>query len=708
MGMMDTCSDHGEQQFFDALEEVTEFSESRLDCQGNSYSGSRGSVSLSSSTQFDIWIQRPESVEARRSKFFNWLGMDVDKSSNDDSKDNCGFEEEVDRIPSMSGPVLRSPSFDKRLSSNWSSTSCSSVNDSELHGDLIRKENLDGGKESNVADQNRESVSDIVVRIERTDRCSSSSSTSSEFSMVGNTTMGSSVWPTKSVKKWWLSRLRSFTCVMESGDESCKCDLTAGARIQRVKVHQSKKQSKELSALYFGQNIQAHKGAILAMKFSPDGQFLASAGEDGIVRIWQVVEDDRSNEHDIPDMDPSCVYFTMDHLSELKPLSMDRGKSGKFRRTSDSACVVLPPKVFRLLEKPLHEFQGHTGEILDISWSRHNCLLSSSVDKTVCLWAVGLDHCLKVFPHNDYVTCVQFNPVDDNYFVSGSIDGKVRIWEISHCKVVNWTEIKDIVTAVCYRPDGQGGIIGTITGSCRFYTISDNQLELDAPIFLHNKKKSSGKRITGFQFSPQDPSKVMVSCADSQVRVIQGVNVIGKYKSLRSTGSYCSAFLTSDGRHIVSASEDSNVYVWKCIDIDYQDPSQIKKVKSCERFLSNASVALPWPGLQIENRRRGWRNGASSGTPHGGCSVLSPANFSCGQEYIFESYCSKGSALWPEEKLLTRSPLGITSSIHKSEYKFLRTCQSISDSHAWGLVIVTAGWDGQIRSFHNYGLPVPH
>lgn len=53
------------------------------------------------------------------------------------------------------------------------------------------------------------------------------------------------------------------------------------------------------------------------------------------------------------------------------------------------------------------------------------------------------------------VTCVQFNPVDDNCFISGSIDGKVRIWEISDCKVVNWTETKDIVTAVCYRPDGQ-------------------------------------------------------------------------------------------------------------------------------------------------------------------------------------------------------------------------------------------------------------
>lgn len=32
------------------------------------------------------------------------------------------------------------------------------------------------------------------------------------------------------------------------------------------------------------------------------------------------------------------------------------------------------------------------------------------------------------------------------------------------------------------------------------------------------------------QFLPQDPSKILVTSADSKVRIIDGVNVIGKYK----------------------------------------------------------------------------------------------------------------------------------------------------------------------------------
>lgn len=55
------------------------------------------------------------------------------------------------------------------------------------------------------------------------------------------------------------------------------------------------------------------------------------------------------------------------------------------------------------------------------------------------------------------VTCIHFNPVDDRYFISGSLDAKVRIWSIPDRQVVDWIDLHEMVTAACYTPDGQVG-----------------------------------------------------------------------------------------------------------------------------------------------------------------------------------------------------------------------------------------------------------
>lgn len=53
------------------------------------------------------------------------------------------------------------------------------------------------------------------------------------------------------------------------------------------------------------------------------------------------------------------------------------------------------------------------------------------------------------------MTCTQFNPVDENYFISGSIDGKVRIWGVNEKRVVDWADVRDVITAICYHPNGK-------------------------------------------------------------------------------------------------------------------------------------------------------------------------------------------------------------------------------------------------------------
>ncbi|XP_015077180.1 WD repeat-containing protein 44-like [Solanum pennellii] len=700
---MGSISDDEECVFFDASENIGQVPDLGSNEPQVLKSSSRIDNCVTSSYQYDVWSRSPSSVRERRREFFSWMGEDlVDVYGSSDS--SC----ESERIMESSEAVVRTSILEDEFPSQQVHLPGLSVGVLGSYKELdsnetfvCRSGNPDGGSECDVHDQAE--TNHKTMKLERQQLGQQ------EFEAYGDAGRKLNV-----VKRSLISRLRSLTCIVNDRGRTnnSKVDSSSAvqrSRVQRTKVHHRKKRLNELSGLFVGQDIQAHEGSILTMKFSLDGQYLASAGEDKIVRVWQVVEDERSDEVDIPDLDPSCMYFTVNHLSQLAPLVTEKERINKLRglkKTTGSSCVIFPPKVFRILEEPLHVFQGHSGDILDISWSENNYLLSSSTDKTVRLWQVGYDKCLKVFSHSNYVTCVQFNPVNDNYFISGSIDGKVRIWAINSGQVVTWTDLKDIVTAISYRPDGKGGIIGSIEGACCFFSFIDDEIQLEKQICLVSKKKSLCKRITGFQFLPQDPSKVIVTCADSLVRILSGINVIGKYRGLRNAGSHLSAAFSSDGKHIISASEDSNVYLWNCHIPEETSVSQPEAVRSFEFFYSDASIAIPWSGLKNVNHENQCHSQVLSQSLNNFPLGASPC-FSLGQGLFLEAI-PKGSATWPEEKLPLSSPRFVPSAMCKSQYKFLKSsCQSSSSSHAWGLVIVTAGYDGRIRSYHNYGLPSP-
>ncbi|KAI8006835.1 WD repeat-containing protein 44 [Camellia lanceoleosa] len=508
---------------------------------------------------------------------------------------------------------------------------------------------------------------------------------------------------------------------------------------ERVRVRQYGKSCKEITALYKSQEIRAHSGSIWTIKFSLDGKYLASAGEDCVIHVWQVVETERKGDllMDKPvDGNSNLLFFangspeptSVSPNLENHPEKKRRGRSSTSRKSVSLDQILVPETVFALSEKPICSFQGHLNDVLDLSWSKSQHLLSSSMDKTVRLWHLSSKSCLKVFSHSDFVTCIQFNPVDDRFFISGSIDAKVRIWSIPDRQVVDWNDLHEMVTAACYTPDGQGALVGSYKGSCHLYNTSENKLQQKGQINLQNKKKKSHhKKITGFQFAPGSSSEVLITSADSRIRVIEGVDLVHKFKGFRNTNSQISASLTANGNYVVSASEDSHVYVWKH-EGDSQ-PSRSKGVtvtRSYEHFhCQDVSMAIPWPGMcdswGFQDRSSGEQsrlgddldevstanhpptpveeiNGNESTLLASACptSPLHGTISSATNSYFFDRI----SATWPEEKLL------LTAKNHSPRVS-VDFSNSINQSRsAWGMVIVTAGLRGEIRTFQNFGLPV--
>lgn len=135
-----------------------------------------------------------------------------------------------------------------------------------------------------------------------------------------------------------------------------------------VKVHTHKKALKEFADLHLRQEIQAHQGAIWTMKFSLDGSYLATAGQDRVVRVWEVlVHNSRSNEspNSSGELNLGPEKLIEDNLLQRHGDVKRSNKSMSGRKTVTSRL----PTLFMLSESAKCVFKGHTEDILDLSWS---------------------------------------------------------------------------------------------------------------------------------------------------------------------------------------------------------------------------------------------------------------------------------------------------------------------------------------------------
>ncbi|XP_042404841.1 uncharacterized WD repeat-containing protein C18H10.05-like [Zingiber officinale] len=466
-------------------------------------------------------------------------------------------------------------------------------------------------------------------------------------------------------KRWWarLSTKRSDSDLL-TNDALLRNSLASKALVKKVGFHNSR----EITEFRMIQEIAAHKGLIRTMKFSPCGTYLATGGEDCAVRVWKV-----------------------------RKLSTD-----DLRRKGFNFSSTLSPDDLQVEEVPLHEYFGHTSDILDLSWSRSSCLLSASKDKTVRMWKVGCESCVKVFYHNDYVTCVQFNPLDDAHFISGSLDRKVRIWSVDKNIVVNWVDTRSIITAISYQADGKGFVAGTLTGNCRFYVCSGtgNNLQLDKELYVWGKNKSSGKQITGLQCTGD--SKVVITSVDSKVCIFDGFKVVQKFRGSWKSKSHVAASVTADGRYIVSVGEKSNI----CIRDHYSDmgiPSKkaMKSVFSCEHFFpEGVTVAVPWVTVEGGEACLHKSQMASSvpfeQNPEIFVKYRNQNLFSLGS-CLRTTGAASISATWPEEKLpasSTQVKLPDLSDCHHQSGQ--EPALPVATS---SLVFVTGSCSGMIRLF---------
>ncbi|KAM9729331.1 WD repeat-containing protein 44 isoform 1-T1 [Menidia menidia] len=348
-----------------------------------------------------------------------------------------------------------------------------------------------------------------------------------------------------------------------------------------------------------------HMGAVWTMKFSHCGRLLASAGQDNIVRIWvlKTAFDYFNNMR--------LKYNTEGRVSPSP--SQESLCSSKSDTDPGASCMPEDPDTedrnapFR--QVPFCKYKGHTADLLDLSWSKNFFLLSSSMDKTVRLWHISRRECLCCFQHIDFVTAIAFHPRDDRYFLSGSLDGKLRLWNIPDKKVALWNEVDGqtrLITAANFCQNGKYAVIGTYDGRCIFYDTERLKYHTQIHVRSTRGRNKVGRKITGIEPLPGE-NKILVTSNDSRIRLydLRDLSLSMKYKGYVNSSSQIKASFSHDYSFIVSGSEDKYIYIWST----YHDLSKFTSVRrdrndfwegiKAHNAVVTSAVFSPHPGLIV-------------------------------------------------------------------------------------------------------------
>ena len=198
-----------------------------------------------------------------------------------------------------------------------------------------------------------------------------------------------------------------------------------------------------------------HGKSVMSIAFSPDGQFLASASLDGYVRLWHV-----SSEH-------SRVSLRHGGWVESVAFSPD-GKMLASGGGDQEGSV----RLWNVLQsRSIATFSGHGALVEFVTFSPDGRLLASaSRDGTIKLWDIANQRMLRTLAgHSSVVHAVVFSP-DGETLASSSRDKTIRLWKVSSGENFTTFEIRNSLyvyaEALAFSPDGQ-----FLASACVDYTV---------------------------------------------------------------------------------------------------------------------------------------------------------------------------------------------------------------------------------------------
>ncbi|XP_077370168.1 PWP2 small subunit processome component [Festucalex cinctus] len=201
---------------------------------------------------------------------------------------------------------------------------------------------------------------------------------------------------------------------------------------------------------------QGHFNNLASLAYSPDGQYIATGGDDGKVKVWNT---------------NSCLCFVTftEHTSSVSNVAF-----------TSTGLVVLSASLDGTVRAfDLHRYRNfrtftspRPAQFSSLAVDASGELVSAGAQDSfeIFLWSMQTGRLLEVLGgHEGPVSCLCFSPVQ-SILASSSWDGTIRLWDMMDSWQVKETlHLTADALSVVYRPDGQELAVATLNGEISFW-----------------------------------------------------------------------------------------------------------------------------------------------------------------------------------------------------------------------------------------------
>lgn len=228
---------------------------------------------------------------------------------------------------------------------------------------------------------------------------------------------------------------------------------------------------------------QGHFDSMNAITYSPDGQKIVTAADDGKIKVWDVNSG-------------FCVVTFTEHTSGVTACEFAKRGNVLFTASLDGsvrAWDLIRYRNFRTFTAPTRlSFSS-----IAVDPSGEVVCAGSLEDFDIHIWSVQTGQLLdQLAGHEGPVSSLAFAPTS-GALVSGSWDHTVRVWNIfARSQTSEPIQLQAEVLSVAFRPDAKEVAVSTLDGNLTFWDVNDATQSggLDARRDVSGGRKAGDRR----------------------------------------------------------------------------------------------------------------------------------------------------------------------------------------------------------------------